>query len=79
MTPCTQEDDARARSCVFCGSSNLTREHVQLDSLTEIGLDLERSTHHAGPINRLPNEWSARPNASGRGCARWCARSRTPR
>jgi hypothetical protein len=49
------------RRCAFCRSPNLTREHVLPDWLTEIGLDLEPSIHHAGPINRLPREWSARP------------------
>jgi hypothetical protein len=50
-----------ARQCVFCGSSDLTREHILPDWLTEIGLDLEPSIHHAGPRNRLPRQWSARP------------------
>jgi hypothetical protein len=35
-----------ARQCVFCGSSDLTREHILPDWLTEIGLDLEPSIHH---------------------------------
>jgi len=50
-----------ARQCVFCGStSDLTREHVLPDWLTEIGLDPEPSIHHAGPLNRLPRQWSAK-------------------
>jgi len=51
-----------ARQCVFCEStSDLTREHVLPDWLTDIGLDSEPSIHHAGPLNRLPREWSAKP------------------
>ncbi len=51
-----------ARQCIFCGStSDLTREHVLPDWLTEIGLDTEPSIHHAGPLNRLPRQWSAKP------------------
>jgi hypothetical protein len=53
-----------ARRCVFCGSPNPTREHVLPDWLTEIGLDMEPSTHHAGALNRLPREWSAPPYAT---------------
>lgn len=54
-----------ARQCVFCGSSkDLTREHVLPDWLSEIGLDPRPSIHHAGPINRLPRQWSARPFAT---------------
>jgi len=34
------------------------------DWLTEIGLDMEPSVHQAGPLNRLPREWSARPFAT---------------
>ena len=41
--------------------SELTREHVLPDWLTEIGLDPEPSIHHAGPLNRLPRQWSAKP------------------
>jgi hypothetical protein len=52
------------RQCVFCGSSDLTREHILPDWLTEIGLDLKPSIHHAGPLNRLPRQWSARPYAT---------------
>lgn len=51
-----------SRQCVFCGSeSDLTREHVLPDWLTEIGLDLESSLHHVGPLNRLPRQWTAKP------------------
>jgi hypothetical protein len=51
-----------ARQCIFCGSaSDLTREHVLPDWLTEIGLDIEPSIHHAGPLNRVPRQWSAKP------------------
>jgi len=53
-----------ARQCVFCGSADLTREHVLPDWLTEIGLDPEPSIHHVGPLNRRPREWSARPFAT---------------
>lgn len=51
-----------SRQCVFCRSeSDLTREHVLPDWLTEIGLDLEPSLHHVGPLNRLPRQWTAKP------------------
>jgi hypothetical protein len=51
-----------ARQCIFCGStSDLTREHVLPDWLIGIGLDTEPSIHHAGPLNRLPRQWSAKP------------------
>jgi hypothetical protein len=51
-----------ARSCVFCGAtSNLTREHVLPDWLTEIGLDLASSEHQFGRLNRVPRQWSSRP------------------
>lgn len=51
-----------ARQCVFCGStSDLTREHVLPDWLTGVGLDPEPSIHYAGPLNRLPRQWSAKP------------------
>ena len=51
-----------ARQCVFCGSeSDLTREHVLPDWLTDIGLELEPSGHLAGPINSVPRLWTARP------------------
>ena len=51
-----------ARQCAFCGSeSDLTREHVLPDWLTEIGLELEPSIHHVGPINPLPREWTSKP------------------
>jgi hypothetical protein len=53
-----------ARRCVFCGSRDLTREHVLPDWLTEIGLDREPAMHHAGPLNRLPRQWSAKPFAT---------------
>ena len=50
------------RRCVFCGSaSNLTREHVLPDWLTEIGLDLEPSVHQSGPLNTVPRQWSSTP------------------
>jgi hypothetical protein len=41
--------------------SNLTREHVLPDWLTGIGLDLEPSIHQAGPLNKLPRQWPAKP------------------
>ena len=51
-----------ARRCVFCGSeSGLTREHVLPDWLTGIGLELEPQIHHAGPLNKVPREWSSKP------------------
>ncbi len=51
-----------ARQCVFCGSeSDLTREHVLPDWLTEIGLEFEPQIHHVGPINVLPREWTSKP------------------
>jgi len=51
-----------ARRCVFCGSeSDLTREHVLPDWLTEIGLELKPSIHHVGPINELPRRWTSKP------------------
>lgn len=50
------------RRCVFCGSaSNLTREHVLPNWLKDIGLDLTPSLHEAGPLNKIPRQWSARP------------------
>lgn len=51
-----------ARQCVFCGStSDLSREHVLPDWLTQIGLDLEPSIHQAGPLNTVPRQWSSKP------------------
>lgn len=50
------------RRCVFCGStSNLTREHVLPNWLKDVGLDLAPSIHQAGPLNRIPRQWSSRP------------------
>jgi hypothetical protein len=58
----TNEGKRAARSCVFCGStSNLTREHVLPDWLSEIGLDLTPSGHQFGRLNKVPRQWSARP------------------
>ncbi len=51
-----------ARRCVFCGSkSNLTREHVLPEWLTEIGLDRGSSVHHSGPLNKVPRQWTSTP------------------
>lgn len=51
-----------ARRCVFCGSeSDLTREHVLPDWLTQSGVDLERVVHQAGPLNVLPRQWQDAP------------------
>lgn len=56
------EDGNPSRSCVFCGStSNLTREHVLPDWLTEIGLGPTPSEHRFGRLNRVPRPWPARP------------------
>lgn len=52
----------QVRSCVFCGAtSNLTREHVLPDWLTQVGLDLTPSEHQFGRLNRVPRQWSSRP------------------
>ena len=67
-----------ARRCVFCGSkSNVTREHVLPEWLTEIGLDRGSSVHHSGPLNKVPRQWTSTPfrqqrlaqRAGGRGQA----------
>jgi len=57
-----KERKNQARRCVFCGStSNLTREHVLPDWLTNVSLDLAPSLHRAAPLNRVPRQWSSTP------------------
>jgi hypothetical protein len=58
----TSDNTDQVRSCVFCGSpSNLTREHVLPHWLNDLGLDPEPSLHQAGPLNKVPRQWSAKP------------------
>lgn len=56
------ESKDSSRRCVFCGStSNLTREHVLPDWLSEIGLDRDPSMHQSGRLNKVPRQWSSKP------------------
>jgi hypothetical protein len=56
------EGQAPARRCVFCGStSNLTREHVLPDWLSQIDLDRAPSAHQSGRLNKVPRQWSSKP------------------
>ncbi|MFI7114796.1 hypothetical protein ACIBK9_51385 [Nonomuraea sp. NPDC050227] len=51
-----------ARICAFCGfSGKLTGEHVFGGWLSRIGLPLEPTPHHAGPLNQVIRKLGVRP------------------
>ncbi len=50
-----------ARACVFCGSTDLSGEHVMPKWLSTIGFDLRPRLYEVGPLNRIPKRWTSTP------------------
>src|SRR5258708_22229096 len=49
------------RICAFCGSRDLSAEHVLPDWLTRVGLSQAAVVYEVGPPNRRPHRWSGPP------------------
>src|SRR5437899_9943417 len=50
-----------ARRCVFCGSADVTAEHVMPAWLSRLGIDHRPTVHESGWINRSPRRWTGAP------------------